>query len=451
MTIPSLAASGIPAAAVLIALTCTALAATRPVLHAQTLPPQIRVFLDCERVLPGFPQNGGDLRGLRPRPQRSGRPRPDHEHRNRRGRARIHSRLHRRRQLPGDRPHAQGGHDPVGSGRCRAAAARDDAADRPAELRRARRRAAAARRDGPARERGRTPRRGRRPVEQLGLQPAGLRVVRRRRIQPAVAARRVRGGGSDHAGLEDHVRGGARSRDRRVRPRRGRARQGEAAGTGVSLAHRQVARRALVRRRSGRSSAPRPSTTCGSTIEAAPAIEFNVFPYSQYTRRQLRVLYLLGVQHVRYYEETLYGKLEETLPRHELNVTYEQRERWGSLQASLEGSQYLHDLTRYRLEADGEVSWRVVRGLSVSAEVNASRIRDQLSLPRRGATPGRDLPAAAGAPKRLPVRFPVQPDLLVRVDLQQRREPAVRELSDSCRSRSRCAKARTGRLGRVLH
>jgi len=122
-------------------------------------------------------------------------------------------------------------------------------------------------------------------------------------------------------------------------------------------------------------------------IEAAPAVEFNVFPYSQYTRRQLRVLYRLGARHARYYEETLFGKLEETLPLHGLDVTYEQRERWGSLQASLEGSQYLHDLSKYRLEADGEVSLRVVRGLSVSAEVNASRIRDQLSLPARGATP----------------------------------------------------------------
>jgi hypothetical protein len=123
------------------------------------------------------------------------------------------------------------------------------------------------------------------------------------------------------------------------------------------------------------------------SVEAAPAVEFNVFPYSQYTRRQLRVLYLLGVERVRYHEETLFGKLDETLPLHELDVTFEQRERWGSLQASLEGSQYLHDPDKSRLEADAEISWRVVRGLSVSAEVNASRIRDQLSLPRRGATP----------------------------------------------------------------
>jgi hypothetical protein len=53
----------------------------------------------------------------------------------------------------------------------------------------------------------------------------------------------------------------------------------------------------------------------------------------------------------------------------------------------VEFSQYLHDLSKYRLETNGEVSLRIARGLSVSAELRASRIRDQISLPRRGATP----------------------------------------------------------------
>ena len=123
------------------------------------------------------------------------------------------------------------------------------------------------------------------------------------------------------------------------------------------------------------------------SMAAAPAIEFNVFPYSAYTRRQLRVLYAAGVKRFRYYEETLFGKTEETLPAHALSVTFDQRERWGSVEARLEGEQYLHDLERSRIEADAEVSWRIARGFSVSAEAQASRIQDQLSLPRRGATP----------------------------------------------------------------
>jgi hypothetical protein len=121
-------------------------------------------------------------------------------------------------------------------------------------------------------------------------------------------------------------------------------------------------------------------------ISAAPAVEFNIFPYSAYTRRQLRLLYALGPRSANYYEETLYGQTEETLMQLEISATFDQRERWGTLEARLEWSQYLHDLDLSRLEAQGEISWRVARGLSITAEMNASRIRDQLSLPRRGAT-----------------------------------------------------------------
>jgi hypothetical protein len=122
-------------------------------------------------------------------------------------------------------------------------------------------------------------------------------------------------------------------------------------------------------------------------ISAAPAVEVNVFPYSAYTRRQLRTQYAVGVRRQAYHEETLFGKMEETLPAHELSVTYDQRERWGTVEGRVEWFQYLHDPSRSRLEANSELSWRIVRGLSVSAEARASRIRDQLSLRRRGATP----------------------------------------------------------------
>jgi hypothetical protein len=122
------------------------------------------------------------------------------------------------------------------------------------------------------------------------------------------------------------------------------------------------------------------------SVALAPAVEFNVFPYSSYTRRQLRLLYAAGVERNTYYETTLFGKDEETLPAHALSIAYEQREPWGSLQARTEWSQYLHDLSKTQLELEGELSLRIARGLSVSAEVNASRIRDQLALPARGAT-----------------------------------------------------------------
>ena len=132
------------------------------------------------------------------------------------------------------------------------------------------------------------------------------------------------------------------------------------------------------------------SSTFGNTrfsTGTAPAVEFSVFPYAEHATRQLLFQYEVGVEHARYNELTIFGKVRETLWRHELAARFDQRQTWGSIDARLEWSQYLHDRTKYRLEADGELSFRIVRGLSINLEGSASRIRDQLSLPRRNATP----------------------------------------------------------------
>ena len=72
-------------------------------------------------------------------------------------------------------------------------------------------------------------------------------------------------------------------------------------------------------------------------IYGAPAVEFNFFPYSAYTRRQLRTSYSIGPYKAWYGEETLLGKLEDTMGRHEASVTLDQREPWGSLAGPLRG------------------------------------------------------------------------------------------------------------------
>jgi hypothetical protein len=132
------------------------------------------------------------------------------------------------------------------------------------------------------------------------------------------------------------------------------------------------------------------SSTFGNTeflAQVAPAVEYSIFPYRDYATRQWVIQYQIGVEHARYSEITVFNKLEESNPRHELSSDVDTRQPWGSLEVGIEWSQYLHDLTKYQLELEGEISLRVVRGLSIDLEGSASRVRDQLSLPRRGATP----------------------------------------------------------------
>jgi hypothetical protein len=100
-------------------------------------------------------------------------------------------------------------------------------------------------------------------------------------------------------------------------------------------------------------------------LRVAPAVEFNVFPYSQSTRRQLRVLYSLSLNPVKYREETIFGKLRETLLKEELSLTLDLREKFGTISVSADGSNYLHDLGKYRVDTFGIVNLRLYKGLSV--------------------------------------------------------------------------------------
>ena len=121
-------------------------------------------------------------------------------------------------------------------------------------------------------------------------------------------------------------------------------------------------------------------------VSAAPAVEFNLFPYSESTKKQFRVLYRIGYTGARYNEETVYYKTAESLLQESLSFAYEVKRPWGMVSLNLEGSNYLHDFSKNRIELGGEVSFRIWRGLSFEVDGSYARIRDQLSLPRGGAS-----------------------------------------------------------------
>lgn len=122
------------------------------------------------------------------------------------------------------------------------------------------------------------------------------------------------------------------------------------------------------------------------SLAPSPAIEYNIFPYSESTRRQLRILYRLSLTSVSYREETIYLKTKETLWRQSLTTAFELKRRWGTISLSLEGSNYFHDWQQNRLRLSSELSLRLFKNLSLSFNGSYARIHDQLSLPRRGAT-----------------------------------------------------------------
>jgi len=121
-------------------------------------------------------------------------------------------------------------------------------------------------------------------------------------------------------------------------------------------------------------------------LEVLPSVEYNIFPYSKSTHRQLRFLYGVGNSYRLYSDTTIYGQIEELLWKQQLQIAYQVQEKWGSINVSLEGSNFFHDFTKNRIELSGIINIRILKGLSFRIFGGVARINDQLSLVRGEAS-----------------------------------------------------------------
>ena len=119
----------------------------------------------------------------------------------------------------------------------------------------------------------------------------------------------------------------------------------------------------------------------------SPAIEYNIFPYSESAIKELRMLYSLGYKYNEYYEETIYDKFSEHLAHESISLDLGTTQKWGFINVSIEGSHYLNDFTKNRLSVYNNLSLHLIKGLRFTISGSVSIIHDQLSLPRRNLTP----------------------------------------------------------------
>ncbi len=123
-----------------------------------------------------------------------------------------------------------------------------------------------------------------------------------------------------------------------------------------------------------------------ASITTGPAIEYNVFPYSESTRREFRFEYGVRWDRIDYDEVTIFDLSQESILKHVLKAELDVKQPWGQLEFNAEFSHLLTNFDRsltgsYRLELDGGAEVRVVRGLSLELGAGYQLIRDQLFLP----------------------------------------------------------------------
>lgn len=121
-------------------------------------------------------------------------------------------------------------------------------------------------------------------------------------------------------------------------------------------------------------------------FEFMPSVEYDVFPYSESTRRLLRFMYSAGIVYNDYMDTTVYFKLNESLWAHKITTTYSVIQKWGSINVGLEWRNYFHDWALNNLSLSGDMEFRITRGLSLTIGGGASLIHDQLNLVLTGAS-----------------------------------------------------------------
>jgi len=121
-------------------------------------------------------------------------------------------------------------------------------------------------------------------------------------------------------------------------------------------------------------------------LSIMPGIEYDIFPYSQSTRKQLRILYSIGYNYFNYTDTTIYDKTEEGHAQHSINLAYSVVQKWGQIDLSSEYSNYFYDWSKNNLSVFGSFSLRIAKGLQLNFGGGASIIHDQLGLAKSGVT-----------------------------------------------------------------
>lgn len=117
-----------------------------------------------------------------------------------------------------------------------------------------------------------------------------------------------------------------------------------------------------------------------------PGIEFNVFPYSQSTRRMLKFTYYAGVAFHDYTQVTIYDKTNEWLLGQNVEAVYRVVQKWGSVNLGSYYRNYFHDWKLNNLSLSGTIDFRITKGLNFNFGGGYSIVHDQINLVKGGAS-----------------------------------------------------------------
>ncbi|MFP8489309.1 hypothetical protein ACKGJO_09405 [Gracilimonas sp. Q87] len=121
------------------------------------------------------------------------------------------------------------------------------------------------------------------------------------------------------------------------------------------------------------------------------ALEYSIFPYEEFTEREITFLYRFTGGYNDYNERTIYGKSSEFLLEHQLRSNIRFTKPWGEFRTEINASAYMQDLSKNRLVTESRLNFRIYRGFSIYVSGEYAWIRNQLSIPAGNITDAEQL------------------------------------------------------------
>jgi hypothetical protein len=121
-------------------------------------------------------------------------------------------------------------------------------------------------------------------------------------------------------------------------------------------------------------------TNIRSSIAFNPAIEYNIFPYVESTKRQFRFNYKVGLQHVDYVSPTYRNHMNDLFLAQSFSARYRLVKNWGNIGVGV-GFRHLYDQEHFfNVNFSPSISWNIFKGFNFNVQGNYSIVRDQYFL-----------------------------------------------------------------------
>lgn len=108
--------------------------------------------------------------------------------------------------------------------------------------------------------------------------------------------------------------------------------------------------------------------------------EYNIFPYSESTRKQFRFYYKAGPRFDRYYDTTVLQKTKMTWSVQETGMYVQVIKEWGSFATWLSYTTMLNDFRYWSASIETDASFNLFKGFNLNLSANVSFIQNQVSL-----------------------------------------------------------------------